>query len=303
MESTTDKLRAFLMAVGFHALCVLLLYVGLSWTRAARPISVPGPIIEATLVNYAAKPLPPPKLPRAKPTPVAPERTRPEPIKPEVVRDKPELPPVAPRADDTIDREKIDRMALEKAKDAEREQEEKRKRDQELLEQEDQMTRMERERQQQLEDIRKLRQQAEDKRKVEERQLAKIENSQQQRLDDQRKQQEQDRLKEMLEAEQQAGNEGKDEDLLSRYIFSLQSSVTQNWLRPDSVLPGLKCTVRVTQIPGGEVLTANVVSPCNGDEMARRSIEAAVLRAQPLPYQGYEKVFQRSVDFVFSYDG
>jgi len=28
-------------------------------------------------------------------------------------------------------------------------------------------------------------------------------------------------------------------------------------------------------------------------------VEAAVLRAQPLPYRGFESVFQRAVDFNF----
>jgi colicin import membrane protein len=33
--------------------------------------------------------------------------------------------------------------------------------------------------------------------------------------------------------------------------------------------------------------------------MTRRSIEAAVLRAQPLPYTGFESVFEREVTFNF----
>ena len=44
-------------------------------------------------------------------------------------------------------------------------------------------------------------------------------------------------------------------------------------------------------------------SPCNADDLTRRSIEAAVLRAQPLPYQGYEPVFSRNIVFTFHYDG
>jgi colicin import membrane protein len=56
-------------------------------------------------------------------------------------------------------------------------------------------------------------------------------------------------------------------------------------------------------VPGGEVVSAKVIPPCNGDDLTRRSLEAAVLRAQPLPYSGYEPVFERSIDFVFRYDG
>ena len=51
------------------------------------------------------------------------------------------------------------------------------------------------------------------------------------------------------------------------------------------------------------MLSASVVAPCNGDELTKRSLEAAVLRAQPLPYRGFESVFQREISFNFRYDG
>jgi colicin import membrane protein len=79
--------------------------------------------------------------------------------------------------------------------------------------------------------------------------------------------------------------------------------VQQNWLRPDSAQPGIRCAIRIIQIPGGEVIQVSVTSPCNVDDLTRRSIEAAVLKAQPLPYRGYESVFQRDIKFNFRYDG
>ena len=57
------------------------------------------------------------------------------------------------------------------------------------------------------------------------------------------------------------------------------------------------------QIPGGDVIQASVSTPCNADDLTRRSIEAAVLKAQPLPYSGYESVFRREIRFTFRYDG
>ena len=36
-----------------------------------------------------------------------------------------------------------------------------------------------------------------------------------------------------------------------------------------------------------------------GDDAGRRSVEAAILRAQPLPYRGFESVFQRTLNFNF----
>ena len=198
-----------------------------------------------------------------------------------------------------MDRERVDRMAIEPSR-AEREQEERRKRDQELLQEQERLTQMERERQQQLEDIRRRREEAQQRTRIEQQRLAQLEDrAQKERAQKEREQQQRDQQ----QAEQRAGSEGEDDSLRARYVFALQQSVTSNWLRPDSAAPGLRCTVRIAQIPGGQVLSASVVPPCNGDDLTRRSLEAAVLRAQPLPYQGYEKVFERSIDFVFHYDG
>jgi colicin import membrane protein len=65
----------------------------------------------------------------------------------------------------------------------------------------------------------------------------------------------------------------------------------------------VECSVRVVQIPGGEIIDASIVSPCNADDATRRSITAAVMRVGNLPYRGYEDVFERQITFVFVYDG
>ena len=80
MESFGDKLRAFaLCAAALHrGVFVLALLIGLWWTpRDAPPVSMPGPVIEATLVgptaapkarSGAAKPTPPKPAPRRSPS-------------------------------------------------------------------------------------------------------------------------------------------------------------------------------------------------------------------------------------------
>jgi colicin import membrane protein len=56
------------------------------------------------------------------------------------------------------------------------------------------------------------------------------------------------------------------------------------------------------QIPGGEVISAAIAGKCNADEATRRSLVAAVERAGSLPYRGFEDVFEREIDFIFTYD-
>jgi colicin import membrane protein len=62
---------------------------------------------------------------------------------------------------------------------------------------------------------------------------------------------------------------------------------------------GSQCKLVIKQLPGGSVMDATVVEPCALDEAGRRSVEAAVLKAQPLPYAGFEKVFNRQLNFTF----
>jgi colicin import membrane protein len=95
------------------------------------------------------------------------------------------------------------------------------------------------------------------------------------------------------------GTGGDDSDLAARYAAALPCAVLRNWSRPDSVPLGQRCRIVIRQIPGGEVIDAKVDPSCPYDDLGRRSVEAAVLKAQPLPYAGFEPVFQRTVTLNF----
>lgn len=97
----------------------------------------------------------------------------------------------------------------------------------------------------------------------------------------------------------QPGNQGVDNDLLGRYQAALIQAIRSKWTRPDSVPLGQRCRINITQLPGGEVMSVSVSPSCPYDEAGRRSVEAAVLKAQPLPYAGFESVFQRNLNLNF----
>ena len=86
------------------------------------------------------------------------------------------------------------------------------------------------------------------------------------------------------------------------YYAAIQSQVTNNWFRPPTARSGLRCRLKIVQIPGGEVISAAIAGRCNADEATRRSLVAAVERAGLLPYRGFEEVFEREIDFIFTYD-
>ena len=95
------------------------------------------------------------------------------------------------------------------------------------------------------------------------------------------------------------GNNGVDANLSGKYAAAIQKAVLDQWMRPDSVPRGQRCRITIRQLPGGEVVDVEVSPSCPYDDAGKRSVEAAVLRAQPLPSRGFESVFQRTLNFNF----
>ena len=86
--------------------------------------------------------------------------------------------------------------------------------------------------------------------------------------------------------------------LNNQYAALIQQQIERNWNRPPSAHAGLECEIRVAQSPNGVVLSAQVGN-CNGDAAVKQSIEAAVLRASPLPPPPDPRLFQRNLILVF----
>lgn len=271
--------RALAWSIVVHVIALGLLFIGLKWTHADRVVSVKGPIIEASLViDPAAVQAPAPK-PKPTPPKPKPKPPKPKPPEPEPVTVEPELEPTPPPSEDRTDQEFIDEMGLLEEAETKREQELRRRQEQIELEQEERRERRERreqEREEQIADLERDRREAEDA-----------------------------RMEELLAQEQatsqpRPGNEGEDDDLLAQYALALQQAITQEWTRPDTVPLGQKCSITILQIPGGEVVGAEVDPSCPYDTLGRRSIEAAVMKATPLPYQGFESVFERRLNITFT---
>lgn len=98
---------------------------------------------------------------------------------------------------------------------------------------------------------------------------------------------------------QGSGKNVDNKGLRDKYKAAIQQVVSGQWSRPPSVPLGQECMIHITQLPGGRVLSAEVAPDCPYDDAGRRSIESAVMRAQPLPYRGFEPVFERDVYFKF----
>jgi len=102
-------------------------------------------------------------------------------------------------------------------------------------------------------------------------------------------------------AEEARRQQAESSGLLDQYKATIKQRITRNWNEPTNLSPDFYCEVIVNQIPGGEVVSVEF-GTCNGDEIARRSLETAVLRSSPLPGPPPEapELFDRRLRLPFS---
>lgn len=99
------------------------------------------------------------------------------------------------------------------------------------------------------------------------------------------------------EETQRAGDAAR-ATLRQQYAALIRDRIERNWRRPPGVQPGLKCTLYVGQIPGGEVTSVRV-GTCTADAAVRQSIVDAVYRASPLPAPPEQALFERDLVLEF----
>lgn len=95
----------------------------------------------------------------------------------------------------------------------------------------------------------------------------------------------------------------RDEDvsaIIGRYKSQIRDRVRRYW-SSDALKPGLSTAVRVRLDPSGNVLTVRTVRSSGSHEFDQ-AVEAAVMRASPLPIPSRPDLYQefREIDFTFS---
>ncbi|GAA5071292.1 cell envelope integrity protein TolA [Lysobacter panacisoli] len=315
-ETRADTAQAFFWALLLHALLFGAMFVGLLWTRATAPISVAGSPVTAELIDANALSPAMRRTLRNRPEPVTPP-PEPEDVAP-LPQPLPEPAPqdaVAPPQQSPQDFIPVpDRENQEAVVDAPTPTPADEKKEQDLKRKQEQVDLTEQKRQQEVEQQRRLaaEQQERDRKLAEirrKREAAAREVSQATRQADLAEQ----RLRQLADARAtQAtgsstsdaspppGNNGVDASLRARYAAALQEAIVSKWTRPESIPLGARCTLLIRQLPGGQVMDVEVGSPCSYDEQGQRSIEAAVRKAQPLPYAGFEQVFSRNLTLNFT---
>lgn len=149
----------------------------------------------------------------------------------------------------------------------------------------------------------KRRVEAELERRRQEAERKRVADVERQRAENERKRKEAEaaekqRLLDREIREEQARIEAMESGAEARYVYAIQQQIRRNWVRPPSAIPGLECVVNVRQLPGGEVVGASI-GKCNGDDAVKRSIQAAVFKASPLPEPEDPNSFDRSLKITF----
>lgn len=245
------------MAVILHVLLLGSMLVAFDW---ARPTPITPMAIQATLVT---------EIPEVAPAVVEKE---PDP-EPEPIVEEPEPEP-EPEPDNS---EELRREAEEE------------KRIQDALIEKERLEKIRK--QEEANRIKKEREEADRKKEEEAQKERERQQAEKKREDDIRRQREEnERLRRELETEQR-NQEIEDEEnrlaansspAMDAYKFAIAQRIRRSWSVPASADEDTLCTVRVRQIAGGEIVGVTILS-CNGDDAVKRSIEAAVHRASPLP--------------------
>jgi colicin import membrane protein len=282
--------RAVLYAVLMHIGLLVLLVFSLDWTpKISRPAGQKVPI-EATLIDQK-------QLDAVAERKRAEERKAEEAKRQRALEEKRKAEAEQKKKAEAERRRKAEVAAKQKA-------EAERKRKAELAAKQkaeaEQKKKAEAERKRKAELAAKQKAEAEAKRKAELAARQKAEAERKRKAEEAARAKAEAEMQAQLAAERAALEEARVQSVLGEYIAYIADKVERNWLRPPGSPAGLKCTVNVRLIPGGDVVSARVVQS-SGDAVFDDSAEKAVLKASPLPVPDDPSATKhfRNFNFVF----
>lgn len=279
---------AMTLAILVHLLLAGVLFISLEWTDVPTPAQPKVDIVKAVVVDESRVAEELEKLKKAEQKKSKQEQAKQKALEKQALEAKKKR-----------EREEQRLATLRKEREAEKIQQKKLQKQREVEEQRIAAERVKK--QQEVERLKTEQARLEQQRIAEEKRLADAEARRQQLEAQQRRETEAAARRAEFEAEQrrmEAAKQQRLSTLRGSYIADIQNKVERNWIRPASAREGLKCKVVVHQIPGGEVINVTVTE-CTGDDVFRRSVEAAVFKASPLPRPSDPDLFDREIVFNF----
>ena len=84
-----------------------------------------------------------------------------------------------------------------------------------------------------------------------------------------------------------------------RYVDAIRRKIEGEWIRPPGAPEGLLCVVKVEQLPGGEIVSVELLKS-RGNPLFDRSVEAAVRATGTLPTPSTPSIFDREIVITFA---
>lgn len=149
------------------------------------------------------------------------------------------------------------------------------------------------------------------RRKAEAERQRKIEEARRKAEEAQRKREAEDRAardrhRKELEAAMQAEEKARQDaeraaqnaTATAEWIGLIQDAVQRNWVRPGGLDQNFSCVVEVEKLPGGQIVSVEVVESC-GSPLLDNSVVNAVRKSDPLPIAPTPAVDEREIRFTF----
>jgi colicin import membrane protein len=277
-ERRSDRVLSIVLSILIHAAIVGALLWG--WWQYRQPtVTTPSLAIEATVVRDAPPQAAPPSPPAAPPA-------------------EPATPPAPSPEEQAEQQARAEQAAREKEQEQEHATREKRAAE-EQAEQQRQREQAERAASERAAAEKAEAERAAVARAETERKAQQLAQQRKAELDRERAQREAD-LRSQLASEEHL-NAVQSSPAKAEYLSLITARINRAWIRPSSARAGVKCSLHITQIPGGAI-THVVVAGCNGDEAVRQSVETAAYRASPLPAPSDPALFDPNIDVTFAPD-
>nr|VFK54888.1 MAG: Cell division and transport-associated protein TolA [Candidatus Kentron sp. TUN]VFK57697.1 MAG: Cell division and transport-associated protein TolA [Candidatus Kentron sp. TUN]VFK66479.1 MAG: Cell division and transport-associated protein TolA [Candidatus Kentron sp. TUN] len=147
---------------------------------------------------------------------------------------------------------------------------------------------------------RKRKKEQERQRKAKEKREAEKKKAARKKKEEERRRKEAKRaLERKLAAEQAKRDQRLRDRYRMEYIADIKSVVEHNWIRTTGTGKGLKCKLKVTQTPSGEVVNVSIIAS-SGNTVFDRSAIVAVFKSSPLPRPKDPSAFDRNIILPFS---
>lgn len=102
-----------------------------------------------------------------------------------------------------------------------------------------------------------------------------------------------------FDAGEAGGADAPQDDLGARYLAAVRTAVLEQWDAMGGGAIPAGCEVVIEQVDGGQAIRA-WTRQCGDLPMSGRiRLETAAMQAQPLPYEGFEPVFQAHLKLTF----